>query len=68
MKKEMYMEDISSISLRSTETIYNELHKFKLKEDEGEQNQFIEDVIEDIYNYIFEKLETICPNDYKNHL
>jgi len=64
MKKEMYMEDVSSISLRSTEIIYKELHKFKLKEDEEEQNQ----LVEDIYNYIFEKLETICPNDYKNHL
>ena len=63
-KKDMYMEDVGKISCEAIECIMESLKKFNTRLSEKEIIDLIEN---DLYMKIFEKLEFICDNDYRQH-
>jgi len=62
--KEMYMEDVGSISAETCEFITNKLKGFKTRLSDDQVKSLIEN---EIFDEIFKKLETFCDNDYRQH-
>jgi len=61
--KEMYMEDVSKISMDTIDFINSKIDKFDLNLKKEE----IVDIIENkLFDEVFKYLEMICPNDYKH--
>jgi len=57
---EMYMEDVGKIACEATDLIIEHLKEFGI---------IIEGKDEDLFfNPIFDEVEKLCKNDYKNHM
>jgi len=55
----MYVEDVRSITIDVIELIEKELSKFNITM--SDKN------LDEINEFVWNKLEEVCPNDYKHH-
>jgi uncharacterized membrane protein YqjE len=56
---EMYMEDVGHITAKMITLMQTELSKFGIEMTTEKENE--------IWDEIFNRVELVCPNDYKHH-
>ena len=63
-KEEMFLEDVGRITAETVEFVSMKLKGYNTRLPENEVIELIEDKL---FDDIFERLETFCDNDYKQH-
>ena len=58
--KEMYMNDVGSIASEATDLIIKRLEEFGINIEGKDEDNF--------FDPLFEELEKLCDNGYKNHM